>query len=279
MCLFSLNAADQTARVRDFLSGSGKDYAVLIVSYELFRKHAATLSELSSPLLICDEGHRLKSTSSNKTITALNKLRTKKRIMLTGTPVQNESDTTDNASAGHSHGRSFSLCVLSACRVCRRWFVSLGEFFAMCDFVNPAIMGSLSAFRRTFEIPISRSRDTSADFKTKQLGEARAKELNQRTSSFVMRRSSQLLLQYLPDKVEQVLFVPLTPMQAELYRAMLRSKQVRAVLSRGSGGPNDALCQNNYRHAAMLLIPPVVSLVSLPSVRCCFVCVSSSMHQ
>lgn len=114
----------------------------------------------------------------------------------------------------------------------------------MCDFVNPAIMGSLNAFRRTFETPISRSRDTSADFKTKQLGEARAKELNERTASFVMRRSSQLLLQYLPEKVEQVLFVPLTPMQAELYRAMLRSKQVRAVLARGSGGPNDALCQD-----------------------------------
>ena len=36
-------------------------------------------------------GHRLKSTQQNKTIKALSKLRTKKRIMLTGTPVQNES--------------------------------------------------------------------------------------------------------------------------------------------------------------------------------------------
>jgi len=31
---------------------------VLIVSYELFRKHAVALSELRNPLLICDEGKK-----------------------------------------------------------------------------------------------------------------------------------------------------------------------------------------------------------------------------
>lgn len=119
----------------------------------------------------------------------------------------------------------------------------------MCDFVNPNIMGSLHTFRQTFETPISRSRDVSADKKVKALGEARAEELAQRTKNFVLRRTSELLLQYLPEKVEQVLFIPLTPLQAELYRALLRSKDVKRLLSRGSGGPNDALCQLHMLNA------------------------------
>ena len=149
----------------------------------------------------------------------------------------------------------------------------------MCDFVNPNIMGSLATFRRTFETPISRSRDTSADTKTKMLGEARAQELTERTKSFVLRRSSALLLQYLPEKVEQVLFLPLMPMQAEIYRAMLRGKQVRAVLARGSGGPNDALCKMTHAHiyGASVQLPCVLTVCPFAaSFSCIF---SSPMHQ
>ena len=42
--------------MRDFVMGAGKDYSVLIVSYELFRKHTDALSQLNNLLLICDEG-------------------------------------------------------------------------------------------------------------------------------------------------------------------------------------------------------------------------------
>jgi len=201
----TLNAAEQQTRVRDFIGGVGKDYAVLIISYELFRKHAAALSVLERVLLVCDEGHRLKSTSSNKTIRALCQLKTRKRVMLTGTPVQND----------------------------------LGEFFAMVDFVNPSILGSLSTFRKAFETPINQSRDANAASKVKLLGEERAQELQRRTQAFVLRRTSELLLQYLPEKVEQVLFIPLTPLQADIYKAVLVGKDVRRLLTSGAG--NDAL--------------------------------------
>ena len=149
----------------------------------------------------------------------------------------------------------------------------------MCDFVNPNIMGSLHTFRQTFETPISRSRDVSADKKVKALGEARAEELAQRTKNFVLRRTSELLLQYLPEKVEQVLFVPLTPLQAELYRALLRSKDVKRLLSRGSGGPNDALCQLHsaareprrlawFRWRLPILTWPLLSLLLIAALQC-----------
>lgn len=54
-------------------------------------QHVKELRTTPSSLLICDEGHRLKSTTANQTIKALVAIPTKKRVMLTGTPVQNES--------------------------------------------------------------------------------------------------------------------------------------------------------------------------------------------
>jgi DNA repair and recombination protein RAD54B len=39
-------------------------------------------------LMVCDEGHRLKSAAGNQTINALLALRCPRRILLTGTPVQ-----------------------------------------------------------------------------------------------------------------------------------------------------------------------------------------------
>ena len=53
------------------------------------RKHAPVLAG-SCDLLVCDEGHRLKSSAGSKTIDALLSLGCQRRVVLTGTPVQNK---------------------------------------------------------------------------------------------------------------------------------------------------------------------------------------------
>ena len=62
---------------------------VLIISYETFRLHAEVLHRGKIGLVICDEGHRLKN-SENQTYTALNAVDAQRRILLSGTPVQND---------------------------------------------------------------------------------------------------------------------------------------------------------------------------------------------
>lgn len=60
---------------------------VLIVSYETLRTLEASLAGCEIGLLLCDEGHRLKNSGSD-TFKALNKLRVKRRVILSGTPIQ-----------------------------------------------------------------------------------------------------------------------------------------------------------------------------------------------
>ena len=67
---------------------SGAKWRVLIASYENIRKHCSLLKNCID-LLICDEGHRLKSAGGNNTMDALLELNCLRRVILTGTPVQN----------------------------------------------------------------------------------------------------------------------------------------------------------------------------------------------
>lgn len=79
-----------------------KKGGVLIVGYQMFQKmhqdiqrnqaNRGTLQEaLINPgadLVVCDEGHLLKNPTSQLS-TAISKIRTLRRIILTGTPLQN----------------------------------------------------------------------------------------------------------------------------------------------------------------------------------------------
>ncbi|KAF4526990.1 hypothetical protein B566_EDAN001537 [Ephemera danica] len=62
---------------------------ILIISYETFRLHAHVLHQGEVGLVLCDEGHRLKN-CENQTYQALMGLRSKRRVLLSGTPIQND---------------------------------------------------------------------------------------------------------------------------------------------------------------------------------------------
>ncbi|KAI8554472.1 hypothetical protein RHMOL_Rhmol05G0101900 [Rhododendron molle] len=117
---------------------------VLIVSYETFRMHSSKFGhDGSCDLLICDEAHRLKNdqTLTNKALAALS---CKRRILLSGTPMQND----------------------------------LEEFYAMVNFTNPGILGNAPYFRRYYETPIICGREPTASEEEKKLGVERSAELS-----------------------------------------------------------------------------------------------------
>ncbi|CAM6070408.1 unnamed protein product [Sphagnum tenellum] len=176
---------------------SSKLCPLLITSYELLRKYQDAIASAKPGLLVCDEAHRLKNCSGNKTIDALLGLECPRRILLTGTPVQND----------------------------------LNEFYAMVDFANPSLLGPLAAFKRLYADPIQRSRDRDASEEEQEVGHARSLELQTRTRFCILRRTADINKKYLPTKSEFVVFCRLQPLQISLYEMFVKSTMVDALFS------------------------------------------------
>lgn len=185
---------DKRKRLTDFTMG--KAYNVMIVGYEKLRTVQENLAKGAGvDIIIADEGHRLK-TLQNKSGQAIQSLNATKRVILSGTPIQND----------------------------------LREFFAAVDLVNPGILGTFKAFIREFEGPIIRSRQPEATRKDIEKGEARNEELRSLTSMFILRRTADILAKYLPPKTEYVLFCSPTPTQANIYRNVLASPMFQCAI-------------------------------------------------
>eukprot|EP00775_Hariotina_reticulata_P012633 gene12633-12762_t len=178
-------------------TAAGSPYHCLIISYETFRLHAQRLTGPGScDLLICDEAHRLKN-DATLTNRALDSLPCRRRILLSGTPMQNHLD----------------------------------EFFAMVDFCNPGALGSPAEFRKRYEGPILAGREPGVAADVAALGEERSAELSRLVNQFILRRTNKLLSDHLPPKVVQVVVCRLTPLQRELYEHFLLSNATRRLLA------------------------------------------------
>ncbi|KAJ5912392.1 DNA repair and recombination protein [Penicillium tannophilum] len=185
---------DKRKRLTDFTKG--KSYSIMIVGYEKLRTAQEGLAKGAGvDIIIADEGHRLK-TLSNKSGQAIQSLNAAKRVILSGTPIQND----------------------------------LSEFFAAVDLVNPGILGTFKAFIREFETPIVRSRQPEATRKEIEKGESRSEELRELTSKFILRRTADILAKYLPPKTEYVLFCNPTRSQATIYQAVLASPLFQSAM-------------------------------------------------
>ncbi|KAL4399153.1 helicase [Malassezia pachydermatis] len=134
---------DGRSEVERFVTG--RQYQVLILGYERLRNCAKELAKSVPPigLIVCDEGHRLKS-KDTKTTKCFDLLQTNRRLLLTGTPIQND----------------------------------LREFYTMMDFVYPGLFDQYSVFKRVFEDPIMRSRVQYCSDQALQLGRARSKAVS-----------------------------------------------------------------------------------------------------
>lgn len=185
---------DKRKRLTDFTKG--RSYSVMIVGYEKLRTVQEGLAKGAGvDIIIADEGHRLK-TLQNKSGLAIQSLDTAKRVILSGTPIQND----------------------------------LKEFFAAVDLVNPGVLGTFKAFIREFEVPIVRSRQPEATKKDIEKGESRHEELRELTSKFILRRTADILAKYLPPKSEYVLFCNPTRSQASIYQSVLKSPIFQSAL-------------------------------------------------
>ena len=71
--------------LKNYKQSAGRE--VLIMSYDMFRRHGKLLYDCVG-VVVCDEGHRLKSSTAVIT-KCVQSLGTHRRLILSGTPVQN----------------------------------------------------------------------------------------------------------------------------------------------------------------------------------------------
>lgn len=160
----------------------------------MFSKHVDEIEGINFDLFIIDEGHRLKNINC-KVTQSLNRIPCKRRILLTGTPFQND----------------------------------MQEFYALINFVNPEILGSYQEFKSKYETPIVQAQNKNVLPQYRKLGDERAAELNELTSKFILRRTQEIIQKYLPKKQEIILFVRPQKAQRTLIQDLLNIYEQQQV--------------------------------------------------
>jgi DNA repair and recombination protein RAD54B len=171
----------KTSDIKEFFLG--KIFSVMVIGYEKLVKFEKEIIQGNIDLCICDEGHRIKNGNINAA-KILSLLPTKRRIILSGTPLQN----------------------------------NLTEYYHMVDFVNPGILGDLQNFKTEFENPISASlTNSNADIQDK------INTLTLLTKPFILRRDSSVNQSFLLSKTEFIIYCKMNSKQIEYYLNYLSS--------------------------------------------------------
>lgn len=137
-------------------------------------------------LVVIDEGHLIKSERSllNK---AVNEIVTKRRIILTGTPLQN----------------------------------NLAEYYHMVNFIKPHLLGTYREFQNRFENPIKQGQMEDSSQADVKFMKKRVHVLHKLLDQCVHRRTAHVLEAYLETKHEFVVKVQLSNVQIAIYKEYL----------------------------------------------------------
>ena len=201
-----------TERAIDQFLSPTKPFDVLILSYDSLRINVDRFPKNIKMIdvLVADEAQRLKGAKTQLNL-ALRHLDCPKRILLTGTPLQNDLD----------------------------------EFRALADVAMPpqedvdddakrtkgGVFGTEQEFRKHFVLPVEAAREPDADEREKKLGLERQAELADIARKFVLRRENTLNAVHLPPKLTQVLCCRMPEKQQNAYRAVLDDKQLQHALA------------------------------------------------
>lgn len=169
------------------------DFQVLLTTYEYIIKDKNLLGKIKWVHMIIDEGHRMKNTQSKLTVTLTQFYVSRYRLLLTGTPLQN----------------------------------NLPELWALLNFVLPRIFNSVKSFDEWFNSPFAQA---GAGDTSMQLNEEEAlliiKRLHKVLRPFLLRRLKKDVESELPDKVEKVIKCKMSALQNKLYQQMKKHKMI-----------------------------------------------------
>ncbi|KAI7882056.1 hypothetical protein K492DRAFT_145458 [Lichtheimia hyalospora FSU 10163] len=179
---------------RKRLRSSIKNHDIVIMSYDIIRNDIDDLSPIHWNYCILDEGHIIKN-AKTKITKAIKTLQSNHRLILSGTPIQN----------------------------------NVLELWSLFDFLMPGFLGSEKVFNERFGKPILASRDSKSSSKEQEAGALALEALHKQVLPFLLRRLKEDVLHDLPPKIIQDYYSELSDLQKTLYEEFAKSQTKHAV--------------------------------------------------
>lgn len=176
------------------------NFQVLLTTYEYIIKDRPVLSKIKWIHMIVDEGHRMKNAHSKLSNTLTQYYNTRFRLILTGTPLQN----------------------------------NLPELWALLNFVLPTIFKSVKSFDEWFNTPFANTGGQDKMELTEEEQLLVIRRLHKVLRPFLLRRLKKDVEKDLPDKQETVIKCKFSALQAKLYKQLVTYNKMS--VSDGKGG-------------------------------------------
>lgn len=175
-------------------------FQVLLTTYEYIIKDRPVLSKIKWIHMIVDEGHRMKNANSKLSSTLTQYYTTRYRLILTGTPLQN----------------------------------NLPELWALLNFVLPTIFKSVKSFDEWFNTPFANTGGQDKMELTEEEQLLVIRRLHKVLRPFLLRRLKKDVEKDLPDKQERVIKCRFSALQTKLYKQLMTHNKL--AVADGKGG-------------------------------------------
>lgn len=189
-----------SASERTSLRGKFENYNIIITSYDIVRKDIDFLGKFAWNYCILDEGHIIKNSKSKITY-AVKQLKAEHRLILSGTPIQN----------------------------------NVLELWSLFDFLMPGFLGTERQFQTTYGKPLLAAKDSKCSAKDAEAGVLAMEALHKQVMPFLLRRTKDEVLSDLPEKIIQDRYCNLSPVQLRLYEQFSSSDSKKEISSLVTG--------------------------------------------
>ena len=169
---------------------------IMITTYTTYRLNAGSINNVRWDCVIADECHTIKERHAEIT-KAMNDVNALCRIGLTGTAIQNKFE----------------------------------ELWVLVNWTSPGRLGPHTMWKHNVAVPIKVGQSHDATNAQLERGRLIAESVNKYIlPKFFLRRTKALIAHQLPKKNDQVVFCPMTDVQAEAYANFVDSEVVRTII-------------------------------------------------
>lgn len=205
-CMAYVGSTADRAKLRDQLGKTD----VVITSYDICRNDIDVFMPLNWNYCVLDEGHLIKNPKA-KTSMAVKRLVSNHRLILSGTPIQN----------------------------------NVLELWSLFDFLMPGFLGTEKVFLDRFARPIAASRFSKSSSKEQEAGALAIEALHKQVLPFLLRRLKEEVLDDLPPKILQNYYCDLSELQKKLFDDF--AKKERKTLTDKAGSDSKEAKQHIFQ--------------------------------